>query len=411
MTAPENSIENKGALKGIKVIDLTSVLLGPYATQILGDMGADVIKVENPSGDILRWGGPGRSKDMGPIYLGVNRNKRSLSLDLKKDEAKQALIKLIETADVFIHNIRAKAIEKLGFGYEAVKAINPNIVYVHAVGYSADGAYAGRQAYDDLVQAASGTTGFLSLVDGDPQPRYLPSLVADKTTGLHAAYATLAALFHRERTGEGQFVEVPMLESFVSFSFAEHLYGHTFTPPTGQMGYKRVMNKNRKPYKTMDGYISIVPYDDRQWEEFFKLGNRGDIYSDPRFATYKARIENSEELYGLIAEVAASKPTEEWLTLLNEAHIPAMRNNSFDTIMSDEHLTSVNFFEKYEHPTEGAYVQMKHPVNFGKSPTSLRRHPPHLGADNEEVLAEYGYSAEEISQLKSLGAFGKEETS
>lgn len=402
MSAPENL----GPLKGVKVIDLTTVLLGPYATQILGDLGADVIKVENPAGDILRWGGPGRSKDMGPIYLNVNRNKRSLSLDLKRPEAKKALRKLIETADVFIHNIRDKAIAKLGFDYEAVKEINPDIIYVHAVGFSKDGAYAGRQAYDDLVQAASGTTNFMSLVDGNPEPRYLPALVADKTTGLHAVYATLAALFHRERTGMGQFVEVPMLESFVSFSFAEHLYGHTFVPPTGQMGYKRVMNKNRKPYKTKDGYLSIVPYDDRQWTEFFKLGGRDEIYEDPRFSTYKARIENTESLYGLIAEVAATKTTEEWLHLLDKARIPAMRANDFDTLMTDEHLTSVDFFEEHDHPTEGKYVQMKAPINFEKSPSALRHHPPHLGEDNEEILREYGFSGSEITAMKKAGAFG-----
>lgn len=399
--------ENSGALKGIKIIDLTSVLLGPYATQILGDMGADVIKVENPTGDLLRWGGPGRSKDMGPIYMNVNRNKRSLSLDLKTPEAKQVLQKLIETADVFIHNIRTRAIGKLGFGYDAVKALNPNIVYVQAVGYGSGGAYAGRQAYDDLVQAASGTASFQSLVDGDPQPRYIPALIADKTTGLHAVYATLAALFHRERTGEGQFVEVPMLESFVSFSFAEHLYGHTFVPPTGQMGYKRVMNKNRKPYKTVDGYISIVPYDDRQWEEFFRIGGREGVYQDPRFNTHRMRLENTGELYALIEQVALTKTTAHWLKELDEARIPAMRANDFDSLMTDEHLTSVNFFEPHDHPTEGKYISMKHPVDFEKSPTSFRRHPPKLGGDNEDVLLQAGYSADDIAAMREAGVFGE----
>ncbi|TNE40132.1 MAG: CoA transferase [Alphaproteobacteria bacterium] len=398
---------NNGPLKGLKILDLTSVLLGPYATQVLGDLGAEVIKVENPTGDILRWGGPGRSRDMGPIFLNVNRNKRSLTLDLKTEEARDILKKMVETADVFIHNIRENAIQKLGFDYEAVKAIRPDIVYVHAVGFSKDGAYGGRQAYDDLVQAASGTTHFQSLVDGDPTPRYVPALLADKTTGLHAVYATLAALFHRERTGEGQFVEVPMLESFVSFSFAEHLYGHTFVPPTGQMGYKRVMNPNRKPYQTKDGYISIVPYDDRQWEEFFRIGDRLEVYDDPRFSTYQARTENSEDLYGIIAEVALTKTTNEWLEALDAARVPAMRANDFDTLMKDPHLVSVDFFEEHDHPTEGRYIQMKAPINFEKSPSSLRRHPPHLGEDSDSVLRDYGYSEEEITVLREAGALGK----
>ncbi len=399
--------QRSGPLAGVRILDLTAVLLGPYATQILGDLGADVIKVENPSGDILRWGGPGRSKDMGPIYLNANRNKRSLSLDLKQEDAKAALCRLIETADVFIHNIRLKAIEKLGFGYDAVKAIKPDIVYVHAVGFGSDGEYAGRQAYDDLVQAASGTGSFQSLVDGNPDPRYLPALVADKTTGLHAVYATLAALFHKERTGEGQFVEVPMLESFTSFMMIEHLYGHTFRPPTGHMGYKRVMNRHRKPYKTKDGYLGIVPYDDRQWNEFFKIGGREDINENPKFSTYKARTENIEELYGLIGDVAATKTTDEWLELLDAARIPAMRANSLDTIEDDPHLKSVGFFEPHTHPTEGDYVIMKPPIGFEKTPSELRHHAPHLGADNEEVLKEAGFSDEEVASLAKSGALGR----
>ncbi len=397
---------NKGPLAGIKILDMTSVLLGPYATQILGDMGADVIKVENPGGDIIRYGGPSRSKGMGPIYMTVNRNKRSLVLDLKKDSAKKILKDLIKQSDVFIHNVRQGGISRLGFDYDNVKALKPDILYVHAVGYGSKGAYEGRQAYDDLVQSASGAANLLGRLDGNPEPRYIPALIADKTTGLHAVYAVLAGLFHRERTGEGQRIEVPMLESFVSFLMAEHLYGHTFDPPMSHTGYTRVINPNRKPYKTKDGYLGIMPYSDDQWAEFFRLGGKGEVWDDPRFSTFDERTKNIKALYGLIGETTETKTTDEWADLLEKANIPAMRVNDLDDLASDEHLTSVGFFERRDHPTEGPWVSMKPPVDFEKSPCSIRRDPPRLGIDGEEILSELGYSEDDIATLRADGVLG-----
>lgn len=396
----------KGPLDGIKIIDLTSVLLGPYATQILGDMGADVIKVEGPGGDIIRGAGPHGDKGMGPIFLNANRNKRSLVLDLKKDSAKKALAKLIEGADVFIHNVRLAGIARLGFDYEAVKAIKPDIIYVHACGYGAGGAYDGRQAYDDLVQAVSGGAWLQAKIDGSDEPRYFPSLMADKVTGLHAVYAVMGAVIHKLRTGEGQFVEVPMHEVFTSFLYSEHLFGHTFVPPEDQMGYSRVLNPNRKPYKTKDGFIAILPYNDNHIKKFFELGGRADVMQDPRFSSYEARAANVEALYGIIDEVAGLKTTDEWLKLLHEHHVPSMKVGHFEEILEDEHLQSVGFFEEVTHPTEGAMLNMKHPVKFAASPAGTARLAPNLGEHNVEVLEEAGFSAEEIAKMKDDGALG-----
>ena len=289
--------KKRGALDGIRIIDLTSVVLGAYATSLLGDMGADIIKVESPSpkngagGDIMRWAGDtpsGERNGLGPIYMTINRNKRSVLLDLKQDSAREALLKLISTADVFAANIRYEGLKRLGLSYEDVRKVKPDIVYVIGTGYGEDGVYGGRPAYDDLIQAASGIASMASEVDGDPRPRFFPTLVADKTTGLFMANAILSALFHKERTGTGQFVEVPMMESMVSFLLTEHLYGHTYEPPTGPIGYVRVTAPDRKPYRTSDGYIAILPYSDKQWRDFFSLGGKPDLFeTDIRFNTYE----------------------------------------------------------------------------------------------------------------------------
>ena len=404
-----------GPLAGIRIIDCTSVVLGAYATQILGDLGADVIKIESPTGegspggDILRWGGKSPTgPGMGPLYMTYNRNKRSVLLDLKDAAARKALMTLIEGADVFTSNIRYAGMERLGIDYASVKAVNPGIVYVHAAGFSSDGAYAGLQAYDDLIQAASGGADLLPRVNAragltdDPfqRPAYLPSLVADKTTGLHMVYAVLAALFHKQRTGEGQFVEVPMLECFTSFTMSENLYGHAFEPPVGDYGYSRVLNPNRRPFRTSDGYLAIVPYSDRQWDDFFALGGRpGLLQEDARFNTYARRTENVVALYEIVEEVAQTRSTDEWIDLLKEKNIPAMRVNRLDDVTSDPHLVSTGFFERHQHPHEGTYVAMKHPVAFEKSPAQHRHHPPTLGGDSHAVLREAGLSDDEIAAL------------
>ena len=389
-----------GILSGIRIVDMGSIVMGPYATQILADLGADVIKIENTGGDLMRYAGKSPTPLMGGVYMQCNRNKKSVELNLADELSREAVNKLIATADVFFTNIRLGGLERLGFDYESVKTIKSDIIYVHGVGYGSDGAYAGRPAYDDLVQAASGVGSLLQESGTCEEPRYLPSIIADKTTALHAAYAMLAALYHREKTGEGQFVEVAMLESFVSFMMVETLYGHSFVPPQGPMAYSRCVNPNRKPFQTKDGYLGIVPYKDEQWVGMFEMAGRPELGDDPRFATFQSRTENITALYGAVAEATKSKTTAEWVELLHEAQIPYMPVQSMYEVLEDEHLKSINFFEKREHPTEGTYINVKHPVTFEKTPaTAVYIDPPQIGQHNAEVLAELGYSEEEIKAM------------
>jgi len=400
MTTGSRPLADKatGPLAGVRVLDLTSVVNGAYGVQILADQGADVIKLEDPGsgrgdgGDIMRWAGhvpEGAPRDMGPIFLTINRNKRSIVLDLKQESAKRALKRLIRTCDVFAASVRYDGLKRLGLAYEDVAAIKPDIVYAHAAGYGSDGPYAGEPAYDDLIQSASGMADILPRTDGNPTPRILPTLVADKVSGLFFAQAVTAALLHKARTGEGQFVEVPMLECVTSFLLVEHLYDHAFEPPIGQWGYQRVINPNRKPYRTKDGWIGLLPYTDKQWDMFFDAAGYGEaVKSDPRFADYVTRARHVKELYGLIEQAAATKTTQEWLDILKPLSIPVVKTNGLADLDEDPHLKAVGFFETYEHPDVGRYRSIKPPVKFGKTPSNIRRHPPRLGEHTEEVLAE-----------------------
>lgn len=389
------SAESKrtGPLAGVKIVDMSSVVLGPFATLIFGDLGADVIKIEagqkGKAGDMMRYAGASPTGDLGPIYTSLNRNKKSVQLDAKDADGKAAILALLKDADVFFHNVRLAGMGRLGLDYESVKAINPGIVYVHCAGFGAGGPYEKRQAYDDLIQGASGFAALNALRSGG-DPEYAPSLVADKTVGLFATYATLAALFHKERTGEGQFVSVPMLESFTFFNMVENLYGETFLPGNGKLAYTRSINANRKPYKTKDGYIGLVPYSDQQWEMFFEMGGKQGVFEDPRFSTYSARTENITELYAIIGEVALLKTSDEWLSLLDEANIPAMRYNEMGDVLTDPHLAAVDFFQTRTHPEAGDYRTLKHPVAFSATPADIALDPPTLGADTEMVLASLG---------------------
>ena len=390
MSAPE---KRTGPLAGVKIVDMSSVVLGPFATLIFGDLGADVIKIEagqkGKAGDMMRYAGASPTGDLGPIYTSLNRNKKSVQLDAKTEDGKAAILALLKDADVFFHNVRLAGMGRLGLDYESVKAVNPGIVYVHCAGFGAGGPYEKRQAYDDLIQGASGFAALNAMRSGG-DPEYAPSLVADKTVGLFATYATLAALFHKERIGEGQFVSVPMLESFTFFNMVENLYGETFLPGNGKLAYTRSVNANRKPYKTKDGYIGLVPYSDQQWELFFEMGGKTGVFEDPRFSTYSARTENITDLYAIIGEVALLKTTDEWLSLLDEANIPAMRYNQMSDVLADPHLAAVDFFQTREHPDAGAYRSMKHPVEFSATPAEIAIDPPRLGADTETVLASLG---------------------
>ncbi len=382
----EQNLDTTGPLTGVKIVDMSTVVLGPFSTMIMGDLGAEVIKVEpEKRGDIMRYAGASPTGDLGPIYTNLNRNKLSVALDGKSDEGKSALRALLQDADVFFHNVRMAGMERMGFGYEDVKAFNPDIVYVHCAGFGIGGAYSKRQAYDDLIQGASGFASLNAKRSGG-DPEYAPSLIADKTVGLFATYATIAALFHREKTGRGQFVQVPMLESFTFFNLVENLYGETFLPGNGKLAYTRSVNPNRKPYKTKNGYIGLVPYSDEQWITFFEIGGRPGIFEDPRFSDYKSRTENIGVLYALINEVAQTKTTEEWLELLDKANIPAMRYNTMEDVLEDVHLKDVGFFEEAQHKDAGLHRRMRHPVQFSDTPANIRLDAPRHGADTDRVL-------------------------
>ena len=391
-----------GPLSGVRVVDLTAVVLGPVATLHLADMGADVIKVEPLEGDIMRNPGNAPSPGMGPIYLGINRNKRSLCLDLKQPEALAALKRVIATADVFVHNMRVDAVERLGLGYEAVKAVKPDIVYAYSVGYKNSGPYGKKPAFDDLVQGASGAAMLASRVDGGP-PRFLPSLIVDKTTGLHLGMAVLAALFHRERTGEGQLVEVPMLETATGFWLVEHLYEHSYVPSRGAMGYPRLLAPDRRPYVTKDGYVCALLYSEKHYKAFTSEIGKPEMLSDPRFATQKARANHQPQIQAIMAEALAKRTTAEWLAFFDKADIPAMPVTDLEALFDDPHLTATGFFTTREHPTEGTIRTTASPFEFSRTPTDYRRHAPLLGADGREVLAEAGLSADEIAALEATG--------
>jgi len=388
---------NKGPLAGVTVVDLTQFVLGPYATQVLGDLGADVIKVEEPSGDRQRRQGKApNSSTMGPLYVALNRNKRSVTLDLKGEPGRRALRKLIARADIFIHNMRPDSLARLGFDYAAVKAVKDDIVYVEAMGYAPEGPYAGRQAFDDLIQAASGSFGLEAL--GDPDAAFKPpaSILADKTSGLYAAIACLAALRHKEHTGEGQYVCVPMLECFTGYIMAEHLYGETFVPATGAFGHTTTITPHRRPVRTKDGWLMVQPAGREQAARFMALGGLPDAYESERFVSAPTSKDKVDVYYQMMAEAAATRTTAEWMELTAAHSIPAMAANDARGVLTDPQL-QVTLFEERDLPGQGRYRAMRPPLRFSRTPSEIRRDPPELGADNAEVFAEFGIDAEETA--------------
>ena len=391
-----------GPLDGIRVIEFTSVVLGPFACQILGDLGADVIKVEPPGGDTNRNLGPVKNTEgLAALFLTCNRNKKSIVLDLKSDEGCEAALKLIATADVVVHNFRPKAMEKLGLDYQAVKKVKPDIIYCATYGFSKKGPYGDKGALDDSIQAASGVAMLMKMVEGEP--RYLPTIIGDKTTGLNVANAVTSALFHRERKGKGQEIEVPMFETMVSYVMVEHLWGQVFEPPLAPAGYTRLMSKHRRPYKTKDGYIAVLPYWDNHWATFCKLIDREDMISDDRFINMKSRLENIDITYSETGKALAKRTTDEWLEALSDTNVPHMHVSELDDLMQNQHLIESEFWEMHQHPTEGTLRMPKLPIYFSESPASIRLMPPKLGAHNDELLSEIGYSEDEINALKEKG--------
>ncbi len=403
MTTLDATTPPAGPLAGVRVLDLTSVILGPYATQILGDYGADVVKVESPAGDNMRFAAPWRTPGMGHIFMQLNRNKRSIVLDLKHPEGRAAALRLAERADVVVHNLRPQAVARLGLGYDDLRALNPGIVYVGAYGFRADGPYGEKAAYDDIIQGLIALPWILGETAGD-RPRYVPSTICDRVTGLNAVNAVLAALFHRERTGEGQQVEVTMFETLTEFVLSDHLGGETWLPPTAAMGYPRLLAPDRNPMRTKDGYLAILVYNDRQWRSFLEAVDRADLPEErPVFATLESRSQHTAEVYAWLAEQIATRTTDEWLGILDDADVPAMPLHSLDSLLRDPHHEATGFFRVADHPTEGEIRMMEVPSRWSGSPPSLRRHAPLLGEHSAEVLREVGYSAEDVARLADDG--------
>ncbi|MBC6428122.1 MAG: CoA transferase [Cellvibrionales bacterium] len=385
-------------LQNIRIVEMTSVVLGPYACQMLGDLGADVIKIEPLSGDTNRNLGPHRNRGMSSMFMGCNRNKRSIALDLKSSGGKKAALEIIKGADAVIHNFRPQAMQRLGLDYEAVKAVNPEVVYCATYGYSKKGPYGEKGALDDSIQAASGVADLQYRMTGEY--RYLPTIVADKTTAMFVVQSVLAALLCKQRTGQGQEIEVPMYESMVSFIMTEHLWGQTFEPPLGDAGYVRLMAEHRRPYKTSDGkYLAVLPYWDNHWRTFCEVGGRPELIEDPRFINMSARLKNIDASYRATGEIIATRSRADWLRLLGDTNVPLMVVHSLDELISDDHLAKSGFWQELDHPTEGRIRTSSPPMNFSKTPASIRKLPPRLGEHSVEVLAEAGLDNETIRAM------------
>lgn len=392
-----------GPLAGIRIIDLTTVILGPYATQILGDLGADIIKVEPREGDNMRHSAPMKHAGMGHIFLHLNRNKRSIVLDLKQPAGRDAMLRLCATADVLIYNVRPQAMARLRLSYDDVRAANPRIIYVGAYGFSQKGPYAAKPAYDDLIQGMVALPSVIKQAGGD-RPRFVPSTVADRITGLNAVNAVTTALFHRERTGRGQAVEVTMFESLAQFVLGEHLGGKTFEPPVGPMGYPRLLAEHRNPYETKDGYLCLLVYNDKQWRSFFRIIGREDMFeNDARFSTQTNRSQHFAAGYAFVAEHLKTRTSEEWLKVLTAADIPVMPLNSLEDLLADAHLNETGFFSLVEHPSEGTLRSMAVPSQWSESIPDAPRPAPRLGEHSAEVLREAGYVDTEINAMITAG--------
>lgn len=370
-------------LSGLRIVDLSSVAFGPYASQILADQGAEVIKVESPEGDSSRYTGPARHPGMAAMFLALNRNKKSVVIDLKLAAGREALWQLVDDADVVMHNIRAQKTQAIGIDYDTLSARNPRLVYAHLSGFGEAGPYAGRPAYDDIIQGMCGAASLMQRQFGEP--RYLPTILADKTCGIVAAQAITAALLSRQSSGSGMRVEVPMYETMVSFMLLEHWYGNYFDEHAGPLGYPRVLDESRRPYATGDGHICLMPYGDRHWRDFWQAAGRADLGADARFSTMQQRTAHIAELYALLGEVLRTRSTDAWLALCEELQIPACRVNSLEEIQQDPHLRAVGFFQEVQHPSEGRLQSMTSPVLFDGQRAPLAP-APRLGEHNHEIL-------------------------
>ena len=386
-------------LKGIRILDFTTVVLGPYATQILGDLGAEVIKVEPLTGDGFRAIRPGHHPQMGAGYLNLNRNKRSLAIDVRSEEGLAVVDRLVANSDVVVHNMRAASAERLGIGFERLKAINPKIACCFTAGFGVEGRDRDEPAYDDIIQARSGLAWLNANAAGEP--RFVSTIIADKVGGLHLAIAALAAITKQARSGEPVEVEAPMFESLVSFMMIEQLAGRTFEPPLGSTGYERLLSPYRKPYRTKDGFVALLPYNTRQWVRFMQIIGRNDMVDEPMLTDPVERSRNIDTLYEMMESAVGQRTTAEWLAVLRENDIPCSPVNSLEDVMADQHLGDVDLFEQVDHPSEGSTVAVRSPFRSGIA--SSDRPAPRLGADARSVLAECGLSEERIGELIAAG--------
>jgi formyl-CoA transferase len=387
--------EATGPLKGLRILDMTGVVLGPSATQMLGDWGAEVIKVEPPNGDLVRNSGVYRNRGMASVFLAINRNKRSLCVDIKAPEGAEVLRRLIPRVDVLATNVRPAGMARAGFGYEACAALNPRLIYAVATGFGQDGPHRARPAFDEIIQAASGFADIVGEEFG--RPMFVPSLVADKLTGMALAMATLAALVHRERTGEGQLVEVPMLETLTAFVGVEHLGGLAFEPPSGKAGYDRL--RHRKPVPTADGWMTLLPYTAAHWRAFFTAAGREELIEELGVDDPVKRNANIDRVYARTAEISATRSTAAWLELCEKLDIPATAFCHLNELPEHPHLKAVGMFQTMEHPSEGTVRTTRPPTRFMKTPANIRRLAPRLGEHSAELLDELGYARSEIEDL------------
>jgi crotonobetainyl-CoA:carnitine CoA-transferase CaiB-like acyl-CoA transferase len=392
-----------GPLKGIKIIDMTTVLMGPYAAQMLGDYGADVIKVESLEGDVTRLIGPTRHPGMGPVFLNTNRSKRSIALDLKKPGGRDAVLRLLKTADVLIYNVRPQAMARLQLGYDVVADINPRLIYAGVFGFGQDGPYATKPAYDDLIQGATALPALMAQT-GDGVPRYVPNALVDRIVGLTAVGAICASLVHRDRTGRGQRLDIPMFETMAGFVMGDHMGGLTYEPPLDKGGYARHLSRDRRPYKTADGHICVIVYNDKQWASFSEATGRDDLRADPVFSTFAGRATNINTVYAELARIFETKTTAEWIDLLTTADIPVMPMHDLESILQDPHLTATGFFPVVDHPSEGKIRSMKASARWSETQVEPSRLAPRLNEHGSEILREAGFSEAEIETLVREGA-------
>lgn len=389
-----------GPLAGIRVVDLSTTFMGPYCTMQMARMGADVIKVEEPGGDVTRTINDPTGHGLGPVFLVANHGKRSVTLDLKDPRGHAALLKLVESADVVVHNMRPQAAKRLRITDSDIHTVNPQCVYAALTGFGADGRYAELAAYDDVIQAVS---GLATVQGGDGEPAYVKAAVADKIVGLMALGAINAALLERERTGRGSVVTVPMMESMVSFNLLEQQGGWVYDPPRGSTGYSRLSSAYRRPYRTADGYLGVVVYTDRMWTAFFELIGRPELAQEERFADIASRTAHIDELYALVEEALATQTSAYWQEGLSARGIPVVPVNSVEDLFTDGHLSDVGFFERYEHPVAGPLAMPRHPIGFGQRERAAEAPAPLLGQHSREVLLEAGMSATDLDALFSQG--------